>query len=72
MKAVSKVIDSIGGLLGRPAEREARSTDAETEPQEQSAVSLFRCPDCDAVYVAIDKDACSTCETSVEEAPPAS
>lgn len=31
----------------------------------RSASSLFRCPDCETVYVARDKQTCRTCGTDV-------
>ena len=31
--------------------------------------SLFQCPDCEAVYVATDKDTCSTCGAAVDQVP---
>jgi len=37
-------------------------TDAVEEPES----NLYECPSCDAVYVAIDKETCSSCRTSVE------
>ena len=29
--------------------------------------SLYECPKCDKVFVAVDKDACGTCDTAVGE-----
>jgi len=37
-------------------------TDAPEEPES----NLYECPSCDAVYVAIDKETCSSCRTPVE------
>lgn len=30
-----------------------------------SSSNLYRCPSCERVYVAIEKDSCATCETAV-------
>lgn len=42
----------------QPAEKEGEHTETESQ--------LYECPDCQQVYVAIDKDICSSCETEVE------
>lgn len=30
---------------------------------------LFHCPTCGVVYIAVDKETCSSCETTVESVP---
>ena len=32
--------------------------------------SLFSCPECDVVYIAIDKETCSSCRGDVREVSP--
>lgn len=31
--------------------------------------SLYECPSCEQVYVAVEKDGCTACDTAVEEVP---
>lgn len=38
-----------------------------TATDEGGSPDLFRCPSCDTVYVAIDKEACSNCGTGVKQ-----
>jgi len=42
-------------------------TTDDTENREREETTLFRCPACDDVYVAVEKDTCSKCGGDVEE-----
>ncbi|WP_123538264.1 hypothetical protein [Halosimplex salinum] len=46
-----------------------RGRDGTAGPSSGTRSSLFRCPGCETVYVAVDKDTCSTCESAVEPVP---
>ena len=39
---------------------------ADAEPRS----SLFQCSECDVVYIALEKDKCSSCRTEVTEVSP--
>ncbi|MFU1781671.1 hypothetical protein ACM16X_09845 [Haloarcula japonica] len=41
------------------------SNGADTAEEPES--NLYECPSCDAVFVAIDKETCSSCRTSVKK-----
>lgn len=41
--------------------------DAGSEDTDQTETNLFQCPSCEAVFVATDKDTCSTCRTAVDQ-----
>jgi hypothetical protein len=42
-------------------------TDTPAEQSDAPEPSLYECPACTTVYVAVEKDTCSTCGTSVEQ-----
>lgn len=44
-------------------------TTNDTEDSERAETTLFRCPSCDDVYVAVEKDTCSKCGGDVEAVP---
>lgn len=68
MNLVAEWVGAVGGWLRKFEDGEEARTDAAATPEE-SRSSLFRCPECESVYVATDKDACSTCETAVVRVP---
>ena len=43
--------------------------DEETEATEPNS-SLFQCSECDVVYIALEKDRCSSCREEVTEVSP--
>jgi hypothetical protein len=45
--------------------------DATPEQSDTPKPSLYQCPSCETVFVAVDKQTCSTCETDVERVPTA-
>ena len=73
MLSLDGVVSAVGATLGRTEEASeestAKSDDADPSPQNDARSTLYQCPDCESVYVAIDKEACDTCDTAVEEIP---
>ena len=52
----------ITGDVGAGGEGEG-ATEAEATPDSK----LFRCPECDVVYLALEKETCSSCRAEVTE-----
>ncbi|GCF12261.1 hypothetical protein Harman_01960 [Haloarcula mannanilytica] len=54
------------------ADKRARAKSADGSGDGNGAVAdepesnLYECPSCEAVFVAIDKETCASCQTSVE------
>jgi len=44
----------------------SREPNGDTTVVEESESNLYECPSCEAVFVAIDKETCATCQTAVE------
>lgn len=42
------------------------ATASEAVAEDETASSLFQCPECQSVYVAVEKTTCTGCETSVD------
>lgn len=54
--------------LRSPEQRTAAAeTKRDQSPSEQEQPSLFQCPGCSTVYVAIEKSTCSACKVPIEE-----
>jgi hypothetical protein len=65
---VRSVVELLGSVRGEaPPVEGSGSTDP--EPGDDGTPSLFQCPDCRRVYVAVDKEACGSCKTPVERVP---
>jgi hypothetical protein len=43
--------------------------DGTGRPSGAAGSKLFSCPECDVVYVAVEKDVCSNCRSDVREVP---
>jgi hypothetical protein len=70
MKSVGRVVKSVTRM--RPfADSPDTEAESETEPQpnDDRESSLFACQECNSVYVALEKQTCSSCGTAVEEIP---
>lgn len=68
--AVRSVVDwmeSVGRRVRGTDIREAPGTG--TDPRREPRSSLFQCPACETVYVAIDKESCLECEAAVTRVP---
>ena len=78
-KIKESVSDVFSGGKGRSDDSPQAGTAAEKRVQASSASgssdgsdadepesNRYECPSCDAVFVAIDKETCSTCRTSVK------
>ncbi|RDI72506.1 hypothetical protein [Halopelagius longus] len=68
MNFVAEYVRSVGGWF-RGTDAEESRDDAEATPAEGPRASLFQCSDCGSVYVATDKETCSTCNEAVEQIP---
>ncbi|KAA9407164.1 hypothetical protein Har1131_10265 [Haloarcula sp. CBA1131] len=78
-KIKESVSDVISGGKGRSNDGPQAGTRAEKRVKASSAgdsgrdaadepeSNLYECPSCDSVFVAIDKETCSSCRTSVEK-----
>lgn len=62
---VSAVEDQFASSNGAPVQEDGENS----SPPEGPQAALFQCPDCESVYVAIDKRTCTPCETTVEQVP---
>ncbi|MFC4447916.1 hypothetical protein [Halorussus aquaticus] len=69
MKSLSQWVGAVGERVRRTGGRAGTTSDSGATRRDESRSSLFRCPDCEAVYIATDKDTCSTCETTVQRVP---
>lgn len=66
MDSLAAWAESIGQRLS--LRDRADATDVESTPAAPQS-SLFRCPDCETVYVATLKETCVTCDATVEQVP---
>jgi rubrerythrin len=57
MDMIPQVIKPLMDVLG----------EGTTRSGENSRSRLYQCPSCGTVFVAIDKETCFTCQTSVEQ-----
>lgn len=55
---------------GREAGSEHASEDADEHRSSTPDSKLFRCPTCDVVYLALEKEVCSSCRGEVREVSP--
>lgn len=69
MLSLSGVVSVVEGQLGRKNESPTQTDDEDLSPADESRSTLYQCPDCESVYVALDKQTCSTCDAAVEEVP---
>lgn len=69
MLSFSSVVSAVEGQLGGKDEAAAREDDEDPSSPDEPQPALFQCPDCESVYVAVDKRTCTTCETAVEQVP---
>lgn len=72
------MIEWLRGLVGllRPhGERESAGesapgeSDAPSDERTEAATGLFRCLNCDTVYVAVEMEACRACHSDLREVP---
>lgn len=49
---------------------DTRSSDPSGDSDPEPKSKLFRCPECDVVYLALEKDRCSSCRSEVTEVSP--
>lgn len=78
---IEQIAHSVTGIVGRLREKiQAVSATREdpddstvrTEPDGDSEAPdprLYRCPDCDTVYIAAETQLCSSCDTTAEQIP---
>lgn len=69
MVSLSSVVSAVEGQFGRKNEAVDQEDDEDPTPPEGPQPALFQCPDCESVFVAVDKQTCATCETDVEQVP---
>lgn len=69
MLSVSSLLSAVEGQFDRTDEPPAQEDDEDPGLPEGPQAALFQCPDCESVYVAIDKRTCTACETAVERVP---
>jgi rRNA maturation endonuclease Nob1 len=58
---ISKLLRAVGVTA------ESARTDTQPEQSDTPKPSLYECPACTTVYVAVEKETCSTCGTTVEQ-----
>jgi hypothetical protein len=70
MKSVISVVKSFTRMrpFAESPDTEAES-ETETELSDDREPSLFACRECDSVYIALEKQTCSSCRTAVERVP---
>lgn len=59
-----------GGTLKQRTGSVVSSVDSQNSDSadiDQTETNLFQCPSCEAVFVATDKDTCSSCRTAVDQ-----
>jgi ribosomal protein L37E len=68
MKALERLVGSVGRRLGGTAPGDPLDLGASSgaEPPDSS---LFQCTECGTVYIATDKDECSSCGTGTDRVP---
>ncbi|WP_058995896.1 hypothetical protein [Haloarcula sp. CBA1127] len=75
-KSVSDVLSSgkrqsdNGPQAGTVTEKRVQASsagDSGTDAADEPESNLYECPSCDSVFVAIDKETCSSCRTPVEK-----
>lgn len=70
MVSLSGVVATVEGQFGGTSDGPGGEDDEEELAQPDAPrAALFQCPDCESVYVAVDKRTCITCEAAVEEIP---
>lgn len=69
MRTIAEWAGSVGQRLRGAEDREKTRSDRETTRRGESRSSLFHCPDCETVYIAVGKTTCLTCETTVVKIP---
>lgn len=63
------IITRVRSLLNATSERGESGVNADGTTTEGPESSLFRCRDCDVVYIATDKSTCPNCGESVTRVP---
>ena len=58
--------DSVGESDATTPQKEVGEGNG-VSPDQQPSSHLFRCPSCEAVYIAYTKETCETCHTNVTE-----
>lgn len=66
---VDKVRSIWGDVRSDVGDDSARSEDDEDERTRPES-KLFSCPECDVVYLALEKERCSNCRSEVSEESP--
>lgn len=75
MRSVVNVMRSVTRILPMPSKtvpperKTATETKTEAETSDTRQSSLYACPSCNTVYIASEKQTCSSCETAVEQVP---
>lgn len=59
------IVSRLRSVWTTDADDEASPTAREDRP----STGLYECPACDVVYIAAEKDSCSSCRTDVREVP---
>lgn len=72
MGLVASLLSAFQDLSDGPARNQPEggsSNEEEPNPSstDQNSPSLFQCPSCQSVYVAVEKVECSSCDTAVEQ-----
>lgn len=62
------ILSQIKAVIGTGREPSDHNHDRmeSRKSDDESDVRLFRCPSCETVYIATEKDFCSSCEMEVE------
>lgn len=68
MKALERLVGTVGERLGGTAPGDRQGAGASRQPDHPDS-SLFQCTECGTVYIATDKDECSTCGTDTDRVP---
>lgn len=71
MHSIAKLTEAVSRRFRNTGDQTDTTTATETTLPDESQPSLFYCSDCETVYIATDKNTCSTCDTTVEQVPSA-
>ena len=69
MGTITRWVESVERRVRGTESREKRQNDVDTASRDEPPSSLFHCPECKTVYIATDKNTCSTCDETVEQVP---
>lgn len=66
------LVEKVRSVWERGQESGSETTSDESEERGASTPDskLFSCPECDVVYIALEKDVCSSCSGDVREVSP--